>query len=257
MNRLIGLTFCVAVLLAATFAFSPRAVPVFPATGLRVDTVLLLDAARAGTRLVAVGERGRIFLSDDEGATWNATPSPTEATLTAVWFADARHGWVVGHDAVILRTDDAGANWHVAHAAPAEERPLLDVRFIGPERGFAVGAYGAYLETSDGGRTWTARGIADDDRHLNGIAAGAGGELLIAGESGALLLSTDGGRRWERLESPYQGSFFGALAPERDHFLVFGLRGNVYRSGDLGRNWHRAGQPAEVSLMGGRVFAPS
>ena len=34
------------------------------------DTSLLLDLAVAGNRLVAVGERGHVMLSDDQGATW-------------------------------------------------------------------------------------------------------------------------------------------------------------------------------------------
>ncbi len=65
MSRVIGILFALAVLIGAIFAFSPRPAPVFHATGLRIDTVLLLDAARSGKRLVMAGERGRIFLSDD------------------------------------------------------------------------------------------------------------------------------------------------------------------------------------------------
>src|SRR5690349_8937389 len=40
---------------------------------------LLLDVARAGSRLVAVGDRGHVLLSDDEGGTWRQVIVPTRA----------------------------------------------------------------------------------------------------------------------------------------------------------------------------------
>lgn len=40
------------------------------ATGRNVARALLLDATRADDRIVAVGERGIVLYSDDEGATW-------------------------------------------------------------------------------------------------------------------------------------------------------------------------------------------
>src|SRR6266446_13005 len=58
--------------------------------------VMLLGIAVAGERLVAVGERGVIIWSDDAGTTWSQAQVPVSVTLTAVAFADARQGWVVG-----------------------------------------------------------------------------------------------------------------------------------------------------------------
>src|SRR5687768_9473515 len=55
---------------------------------------LLLDLAFAGQRLVAVGERGHVMLSDDHGATWRQAKSvPTRVLLTAVFFVDSEYGW--------------------------------------------------------------------------------------------------------------------------------------------------------------------
>src|SRR5688500_13031183 len=64
---------------------------------------LLLDLAVAGERLVAVGERGHVLLSDDRGSSWRQAKSvPTRIMLTAVFFIDAQYGWAVGHDETIL-----------------------------------------------------------------------------------------------------------------------------------------------------------
>ncbi|HWH81260.1 MAG TPA: glycosyl hydrolase, partial [Burkholderiaceae bacterium] len=47
----------------------------------------MLAIARAGKRLVAVGERGVVLLSDDDGSTWRQGRAAASATLTALHFA--------------------------------------------------------------------------------------------------------------------------------------------------------------------------
>src|SRR5579862_7513799 len=72
---------------------------------------VLLGVARAGSRLVAVGERGLVVVSDDEGRTWRQVPTPVSVTLTAVVFESPRSGWAVGHRGVILHSADGGNSW--------------------------------------------------------------------------------------------------------------------------------------------------
>ena len=255
MSRLLGIAFSIAVFLAAAYAFSPRALPQFPTTGVRIDTLLVQDAARAGSRLVAAGEGGYVFLSDDEGKTWRAVKSPVDVMLTALYFHDAKHGWAAGHDAAILRTEDGGETWQVAHLAPQDELPLLDIQFRNAQNGNAVGAYGTFLESRDGGRSWNARKILNGDLHLNALAAGGGGKQFIAGESGIVLYSGDHGAHWTRLHSPYRGSYFGVLAIGESDLIAFGLRGNVYRSADLGQVWSAISSSSQASLMGAQPLA--
>lgn len=256
MSRAAGILFSVAVLLGALFAFSPRPAQVFPATGLRIDTVLLLDAARAGKRLVAAGERGRIFVSDDEGASWQPAASPTQATLTTLHFQDARQGWAAGHDGVVLHTADGGAHWTQLRHAPGEERPLFAIHFDSAQRGSVIGAYGAYAESRDGGKSWTERKISDSDHHYNAMTVTTRGERLIAGESGTLLSSTDGGDTWKALPSPYKGTYFGTVSSGTSNLNIFGLRGNVFHSADFGGQWQAVQSKTEASLMGARAWDP-
>ncbi len=200
---------------------------------------LLLDVALAGDRLVAVGERGHILLSDDSGVSWRQVSVPTRAMLTGVFFLDDRLGWAVGHDAVILRTTDGGESWEMVYSAPEDETPFLDVYFRDAERGYAMGAYGYFYVTEDGGDSWEWRAISDDDSHLNQICASPGGVLYLAAERGMLYRSDDGGDTWLELASPYDGSFFGSLAVTDDEVLVFGLRGHLFRSDDGGDSWQQ------------------
>ena len=129
-------------------------------------TSLMLDVVKAGNRIIAVGERGHILLSDDDGRSWRQASVPTRSTLTAMFFTDAKHGWAVGHDAMILHTSDAGASWNRQYHDPAYEAPLLDVWFKDSRTGYAVGAYGLFLTTTDGGGSWAEKRIASHDRQL-------------------------------------------------------------------------------------------
>ncbi len=219
---------------------------------------LLVDAVRRGDLVVAVGERGHVLLSRDDGASWSQARVPSRALLTAVWMHDERLGWVVGHDETILRTRDGGTTWERVRHEPDNERPLLDVWFADENRGLAVGAYGVILATADGGDSWAESRIEEDDFHLNHVAA-VGSDLYLAAEAGNLYHSGDGGESWRRLESPYIGSFFGMQPLEDGALLAFGLRGNLFRSEDRGGTWTavETGTVATltdaVDLGGGRI----
>ena len=221
---------------------------------------LLLDGAVAGSRLVVVGERGHILVSTDDGASWTQADVPTRVLLTAVHMHDERTGWAVGHDAVILRTGDGGETWTMAHRAPEEELPLLDVWFRDERAGFAVGAYGYFLATEDGGETWSRRVVSEDDFHLNalvpvaerspGSQRPASRRLYIAAEAGVAYRSDDAGKTWSELPSPYAGSWFGGLALDEDQVVLTGLRGHLFRSEDAGETWTQVPSGTTATLTG-------
>lgn len=252
---------------------------------------LMLDLARVDDALIAVGDRGHVVISDDHGRSWTQQRTPTRSLLTGVWFHDRDLGWAVGHDAVILRTEDGGHTWCRVHWAPELEKPLLDVWFESAEQGIAVGAYGYVLRTADGGRSWTEETLevlpagADDplaeengrpqdeapdgadealdeedwdedfnlggDFHLNKIVVADGRNLYLAAEAGTLYRSSDAGRTWLQLASPYDGSFFSGLAQDGGRVLMFGLRGNAFISRDRGTSWQPVELPVDTSLFGG------
>ena len=238
------------------------------------DRSLLTAIAAAGERLVAVGDRGIIVLSDDGGRNWSQAASvPTQALLTGVCFLDAQHGIAVGHDLVALASSDAGRTWQRTHYAPEAQRPLLDVWCGSDGRAIAIGAYSTYLSSADAGVTWTeqpftpapvpeapgaraatadsARGEQGGGFHLNRIAAASASRLYIAAEAGRLYRSDDAGASWRQLASPYEGSFFGVLPLGADAVLAYGLRGNLYRSENGGVDWHKITSGTLAMLDGG------
>jgi len=242
----------------------------------RPERAVLLSLARAGGRLVAVGERGIVALSDDQGAHWRQAACPVSVTLTTVRFADARHGVAVGHGGAVLTTADGGDTWalrldgrRVAELARAAattpeaareaerlvadgpDKPFLDVLAWDAQRLLAVGAFGLAAYTADGGATW-ASWIArlPNAKALHWyVARRAGDTVLLAGEQGLLARSDDGGASFKAMPSPYKGSWFAGELAADGRVLLAGLRGNVWRSADGGATWAQVASPLPASII--------
>ena len=76
------------------------------------------------------------------------------------------------------------------------------------------------------------------------------------GEQGLLLTSRDSGQHYERLTTPYKGSFFTAQPLADGEWLVAGLRGNAWRSSARGREWTQIdGLPPVNITVSARVGA--
>jgi photosystem II stability/assembly factor-like uncharacterized protein len=237
--------------------------------GVRPERAVLLGVARAGPRLVAVGERGIVVLSDDQGRTWRKASVPTQVTLVAVQFPSPRRGYAVGHLGTLLRSDDAGESWVVQRAPRGEpeppdprdeasDPPWLDVHFSSEDRGIVVGAFGSIIGTDDGGRTWTSwqtRLEPGENRHLYAVRA-TGATIFVAGEQGAVYRSDDGGAHFNARPTPYEGSYFGLLlGPAPAAVTLFGLRGTVVVSADGGATWQMRPIAGAQTLVAGLVLA--
>ncbi len=248
---------------------------------------LLLSVATAGKRIVAVGERGHILMSDDNGASWRQVQAPVSVTLTAVRFPTPLKGWVLGHSGVVLHSDDAGETWvkqldgvqaaqlvldelkanavsgqdtpeglksKIASAerlvSDGADKPFLDLYFEDEQKGFIVGAYNLIFHTQDGGLSWQPwLDHVENPKglHLYGIQA-VGRDLCIAGEQGIFLRSEDRGQSFNALPTPYEGSYFGLLPLRGGELIVYGLRGNAFKSDDHGHTWEKLETTVPVSI---------
>ena len=247
---------------------------------------LVNGLAIAGTRIVAVGQRGHVLLSDDAGKSWQQADVPVSSDLVAVAFPSANTGWAVGHDGVVLHSTNAGGRWtrqldgHRAgsvmvdyysrdatggdskravlleeakrFAAQGAENPFLDVWFENETTGFVVGAFGLILRTTDGGANWEPWLHAVDNPkafHLYSIR-GVAGDVYIVGEQGLVLKLDRTAGHFRALDLPYKGTLFGVIGNARA-VIVYGLRGTVLRSTDGGRSW----QPVDTGLQVGLTSA--
>jgi len=216
---------------------------------------LMLDIARAGDRLVAVGGYGNILFSDDAGASWRQASVPVQASLTAVTFPTPEKGWAVGHDGVILHSADGGETWQrqldgratgnillagaearVAELESQDEPDMMDMdmadmALMEAEREQEVGPNRPLLDV------WFA-----DDRY--GIAVGAFNYFFV---------TEDGGESWQdrslTLPNPEILHLYSIDSVAEGVVLVVGEFGLTMRSRDNGVTWEQLDLGYEGSLF--------
>ena len=246
-----------ALTVALTVALAPAGAVVPPKGGEAVKSKyatesLLLGVTRAGTRMVAVGEYGNIVLSDDDGKTWRqAQKVPSTVTLTSVAFVDEKTGWAVGHDTLILKTEDGGENWVKQFGGGESDNALLSVFFKSPTHGWAIGAFNYTVETQDAGKTWVERKTLMPPPPEGSVKApvidetadptapkktvqGAGSDDPYAAAEGDE----------NHLNAMFQG-------PDANTILIAAEAGAVYRSADAGVTWTKILTGYPGSFWGG------
>ncbi|MET3434584.1 photosystem II stability/assembly factor-like uncharacterized protein [Herbaspirillum seropedicae] len=257
---------------AASTVFAQAAAPVTLAPA-RTDAHalhnMMLGAARAGSRIVAVGAYGYIILSDDGGASYRqADQAPVDTTLTSVSFADATQGWAAGHGGVILHTADGGKTWALQRSDTSVDQPLFSIWFANAHEGWAAGLWSLLLHTQDGGKSWqqvklpTAPGQQRGDLNLLHIFPGRDGALFVAAEQGVLYRSRDGGQHWEALATGTKASLWSGVTTASGAIVVGGLGGKLLRSDDGGQHWQVIASPTSGSITalrseGNQVMASS
>ncbi len=199
----------------------------------------------------ATAHDGYLLHSSDNGVSWQVKLSGSDVARLSVGAIEERVAALEAAVAAAAPESREELEWVLDDAAFALEEaraaidygmtsPLLSVWFATDSVGYALGAYGVFLRTQDGGNTWVVEGNRldnPDNYHLYDIAQSSAGTLLIVGEAGTLLRSVDNGTEWLRVATPYEGSYFGAIAAGDGSLLIFGLRGNVFRSTDEGASW--------------------
>lgn len=251
----------------------------------------LIGVDKAGKRIVAVGLRGHIVYSDDEGKTWTQAQVPVSSDLVAVSFADEKNGWAVGHYGVVLHTADGGASWskqldgkaaaeitlkyyeakagadltpEVERAArqakalvdEANTQTILDVSFVNDREGYIVGTFNRIFRTEDGGKTWTPlMDRTDNPKELHFYAIHSNAKATyLTGEQGMVWRLDKDKNRFVAMQTPYNGTLFGLIIDD-GALLAYGMRGSLLRSGDEGKTWERVQLGNQAGIGGGTVLA--
>lgn len=229
---------------AQRFRARPKSLVDTMAADAALNDIFMLDA-RLGW---AVGDRGVILATSDGGRHWLRQASPVVSPLSAVWFVDELHGWVVGgatvpytHSTrgVALHTSDGGLSWR---RLPTPMLPALaDVRFFDARRGLAVGQGSTLFpsglfQTHDGGRRWDPA-PTDQANHWHATTYLSAGEGLLVGEGGAAAAVTRGDFSPQSLPD-HAGRACRGVALLRDgRGWLVGDRGLLLTTADAGRSW--------------------
>ncbi len=228
--------------------------PAFPSK--KAAASLLLGIAAAGKRLVAVGERGIIVCSDDEGGTWRQASVPVSVTLTAVHFPTPGTGWAVGHDGVVLHSTDGGLGWARRFDGNAANRLVI------AEAQRHLDALRAD-QTTDKAAVEAAEMAVEDamagaefgpSRPLLGVWFRTAEDGFVVGSYGQIFRTRDGGGTWQSLgralDNP-DGLHCNAItAAPSGALLIAGEGGRVYRSADGGESWETLDTGTPTHLFG-------
>jgi photosystem II stability/assembly factor-like uncharacterized protein len=183
--------------------------------------------------ILAGTEPASIFVSNDNGMTWN--PKPEVEVLRD------RNGWFLPY------SSGAGC---VRGFATAESGPS-------PARMYAAVEVGGVLVSDDRGETWRLVEGSDGKPDLNreyetmvhpdvhSIAVHpASTEIVTAATGGGLYRSADGGKSWENLYPCYIRAMW--VNPKDPQHIIAGPADGVSRNGRI-----------EVSFDGGRTWKPA
>ena len=217
----------------------------------RAETSVLLSVVRNGPRIVAVGERGHIVLSDNSGRSWQQVSVPVSVTLTKVKFAGPDDGWAIGHSGVILHTGDGGQTWErQMNGVRAAELVYQDTE----ARLKKAKDAGKTTETLERELTY-AKLFVDDgpDKPFLDIYCKSDKEVFVIGAYGLMFKTMDGGKTWQpwmsRVKNP-GGMHLYAMEKAGGNLLIVGEQGLILRSDDAGETFYKLSSPYDGTFFG-------
>jgi photosystem II stability/assembly factor-like uncharacterized protein len=214
-------------------------------------------------RAFAGTEPAGIFLSDDEGLTWQSRPEVIQLRETHGWslpyspeagcvrgFAfGGRRGYAAVEDGCVLVSDDSGETWQLAAGSRGrpDHRPggvfihsdvhSIEVHPASPEL-VAAPTGGGFYTSSDGGRTWNliyknsyTRAVWLDPQDMNHMVLGPADGVDF---NGRIEETRDGGLHWEPasggLSTPWRRHMVERFCQTGDELLAVLSNGEVLAS---------------------------
>jgi len=225
---------------------------------------LLNDVARAGSRIVAVGEKGHIIYSDDRGQSWEQGDVPVSVALTGVTFATGQHGWAVGHSGAVLHTSDSGSSWELqfdgmraaelAIASKEEQISELEARIEQApedEKGDLEWALDDIYFTLENIQADMDVGPVNPFLDVWFENANHG---FVVGAYGMMFRTKDGGKTWSdwapKLDNPQSFHLNSITRITGGALVVVGEAGQIHVSVDGGDTWQRRESPYTGSFFG-------
>ena len=227
-----------------------------------IDKSVFLDIETFNNKQVLVGEYGRILTRQHANQHWQQAQVPVQTTITAVNFVDENTVWAVGHQGVILKSNDAGQTW----VKNFDGLDLVELLRTGLEQQVAILTPALEAEEDSDRYDELEMQLDDATYKLEDLTAGSGIEIalfdvrfltpqlgFVIGAYGTMLKTIDGGKNWQfvgfNVPNP-DGLHLNAFATAADNLFVVGEAGFAMRTSDDGMNWQRLDIDYQGSLFG-------
>jgi photosystem II stability/assembly factor-like uncharacterized protein len=154
---------------------------------------------------IAVGNRGTILKTTDNGNSWDIKSYNITSDLNCVYFVDNIRGWIGGDDESVLQTTNGGETWDILSNNPMSGYNCYSLCFQDANTGWALfnpeasGSLYHIKITTNGGSDWFVRYSSVVPKYNICKSRGSHSNLWVVGDDGFVLKSTDGGEIWEEV----------------------------------------------------------
>ncbi len=189
----------------------------------------------SASRAWAVGDSGRVRISNDSGATWTTQPSGETDSILGLVVIDSSTAIVVGNGGLIRKTVDGGATW-VSLKSTLSAGTLSSIKFLDANTALIAGPGGLILRSTSGGASWAVvpSGAAVDLSALSFAGASTG---YAVGVGGAVLKSVDSGASWSSQTSGTTSDLRAIHCISDTQCWAAGNGGQVRRTSNGGVTW--------------------
>lgn len=202
-----------------------------------------------------IGDRGRIFYTNDGGKTLERLESGTNRAFLSIACFPDKSLVLTGKSGIVYRSPNGGKSFEAQPSGV--ERNLVSSSFGDQRTGLAVGDAGTIIRTADGGSTWQRMVVPKDiplpedvaevvdpsDLLFEDVSFPTPDRAWIVGEFGSILTSMDGGLTWTAQKSPVQSTLFGVTFIDANNGWAVGMSAVMLRTRDGGTTWEKVDVP--------------
>jgi len=228
--------------------------------GKRDDLVLdsiVVDPVKHGRVLVGAwvlgGQVGDLFISDDGGVSWKATPELKGLSVLALTnSASDPKTYVAGTLKGVYRSEDSGEHWALISPPGSTEIHEVESIAIDPKNPKIIfaGTWHLPWKTTDGGVTWTnissKNGVIDDSDVFSIIMDPVNPGVMYASACSGIYKSEDAGSMFHKIQGiPSTARRTRVLMqdPQHQNIVFAGTTEGLYRTTDSGKTWLRTTGP--------------
>ncbi len=186
---------------------------------------------------------------------WEVISLPTDAKLFDIAFTgNPKHGFIVGNQATLLETKDAGETWNPIALQVGEENYRFNGIDFNESEGWIAAEPSILLHTKDEGKTWLSIPLSEKlpGNPVKIVALGED-KAEMATDVGAIYITQDGGKNWKAQVEQSVGVVRNIERSKDGKYIAVSGKGNFYSTWEPGQNaWvqHNRNSSRKVENMG-------